>query len=53
MNNVYEQAEMEYRRTQLTHEFESAQRLSLLRRIHGHRRRVRLDVVPPYGDARA
>jgi hypothetical protein len=53
MNSVYEQAEMEYRRGQLTHEFESAQRLNLLRRIHGRRRRMHVDVVPPYGDARA
>lgn len=53
MNNIYEQAEIDYRRGELTHEFERAQRLSLLHRIHGRRRHVHLDVVPPYGDARA
>ncbi len=53
MNNVYRQAEIDYRRGQLTHEFESAQRFSLRRRGQGRRRHVHLEVVPPYGDARA
>ena len=54
MNDVYRLAEIEYRRQQLTRDFQTAQRLVPRGRIHGRRRRhQRLDVVAPYGDARA
>jgi hypothetical protein len=53
MNNIYEQVEMDYRREELTRDFQAAQRLGLRGRIHGRRRHRRLQVVPPYGDARA
>lgn len=52
MNNVYWQAEVDYRRERLTHDFQAARRLGL-GRIRGRRRHQRLDVVEPYGDARA
>jgi hypothetical protein len=52
MNDVYERAEIDYRREQLSRTFAAAQRVTARRR--GLRRhRERLMVVPPYGDARA
>ncbi len=53
MNNVYERAEIDYRREQLTRTFAAAQRVTARRSGLRRHRRARLTVVAPYGDARA
>jgi hypothetical protein len=53
MNDIYAQAEIGYRQERVRHDFQAAQRSGLGRLAHRLQRRNRLDVVQPYGDARA
>lgn len=53
LNDQYAIAEIGYRRDQVTHDFQSAQRGSLNRLTHHWHRHTRFHVVQPYGDARA
>lgn len=53
LNDQYAIAEISYRRDQVTHDFQAAQRGSLARLTYRLHRHARLHVVQPYGDARA
>ncbi len=53
MNDLYAQAEIGYRRQRVAHDFQAAQQGGFGRLAHRLHRRHQVDVVPPYGDARA
>ena len=53
LNDQYARAEIGYRRDQVTNDYRTAQRRGHVRLAHRWHRHTRVDVVQPYGDARA